>query len=414
MTITIRCSSLPRVEKCPASATEPDIRYHDDTPEARLGSAFHEVIAGWIDAGSPLPADVEFMALRWDVAPGDLGPLCWGGWKLWGQVSNLYPDPQLEVEMQAELPGPPPVLLTGHADVLSVHDGCAWVVDWKTVREDSRDYTAQLKGYAWLALSLAPELEAAHITVVRVRDGWCDRRLFTRAELEAWWARLVESLGERYGPGEHCGYCPRSWGCAAKDQHLGALAVRLLAVDETGRGGMISNIDLGRLHSACRMVEQAATAARALIKAEVAARGGVVPIGNSLALTLKETTRREIVGAAIPGLLAEYGPDVLECCSVGKTDLGRLVRLKADRGLKQVAEKAAMERLEADGYVQTTQSTRIELVTVEPLLEDHANGDGNETAGGRAAGANGEPGGAVAASPGPDQREERGADQHGA
>ena len=99
---------------CPASTLATDVRLAGGGPEAALGTALHHLMAFAV-RGTFLEAyDV---ARAYGVDVDELEFLARRAWEVWEKLRDFFPNPQTEVYMQWEQDG---VLLTGHADLLSV------------------------------------------------------------------------------------------------------------------------------------------------------------------------------------------------------------------------------------------------------------------------------------------------------
>ncbi len=363
---TIRCSRLPLAIACPASLAETAYQLDGETDAADLGTAAHAWLAARI---SGIDASVDDVALDRGVPVADLAPLCWWGWQTWEQLLEWFPGAMTEVPMKAGI-------LTGTADVLSLGDGRRLsVADFKSGRLDT-DASEQIKGYAWLALQTYPEAESVYCAVIRIRDRVADAETYSRAQLDAWYARTVERLSraDLYNPGpQQCRVCPRGHTCPAKTALVRQSIAEVLDVNDWEPIRAEANGQLyAELLDKIKLVEKACESGRGMIKAQVGLAGGRLETEDGRELVLSVSHRSKIVPAAAWPILTEaLGADLLACVDVGKTKVEEKVKAKAGRGQKGAAVKDLMSRLEVAGALSKT--------TVE-TLEVKRNGSANITA----------------------------------
>jgi hypothetical protein len=352
--LELRCSSLPRIARCPASALAPEIPLVGGGPEADLGSAAHEGIAAAVNVGYVDAGLCESLACKWGVDLPDLSWLVWEGYKIWQRIAHEYPEPDTEKELEwVSTVGGRAVKLTGHADLVSLaedEDGpLVRVADWKTGHAFERDHADQLKGYALLACERYL-VERARVEVIHLRTKEAPWLRFSRSDLRLWWQRLVEGLTGAYEPGEWCGYCPRAGECPARRQALAESAATLLVLRDPPEQPLQA-WQLGKLHEMRGSLARACERAGELLKAEVRVRGGRVPVGGGRELVLEEERRQQISPRAIPDLVALLGEDAYGCCTVSKTKATELAMAGAPRGQKGQAARRLMEDLAGGGFV---------------------------------------------------------------
>lgn len=242
---TIRCSSLPRLIRCPASRIPPAVRINEESEASKSGTAVHRMISDGIlvrlGGDKTWNPDPAYYAEIHGGEAKDLTFLYSQGMKFWceieGRVSNVL----------VECPGEAKIgdwLLTGHPDLIAEYDDedghSLLVVDWKSGVEDPRN-REQLLGYAALALSgtlttgdglfhtIAPAtIPLIKLCTVYLREGTKDVEHVTMDDFIAWRDALGEVLGAEnptFGPGpDSCKYCPRWHECPAWQQRIAALA----------------------------------------------------------------------------------------------------------------------------------------------------------------------------------------------
>ena len=355
---SIRCSRLPLALACPGSLIG-DWSAEGDDYAARLGSAVHHVLAdhlcrrGW---------DTDATAVAFSVDPAELESLVFQAVKLWDGLRSLFPDAQAEKEMGY---GDSRLMLTGTADVVHYDPDSreVRVLDWKTGREDA-DHEEQLKGYCWLAINIYPEADVARGCVVRIRDGLADWTCYTREALAAWWETVTERLKNLcvYRPGPHCTRCPHARGCHANRDTIRQAAQVLMDQPRYN----LPATELGNLYDRVRIVEVLCEQARNAIKAEVAARGGRIDLGNGRTLEIAESVTRKVDYAAGREVVAEALSDLSDdwfyrILTVNKSALDKAIMETAPRGQKTARLNEVYSRLEAAGAIQTTTTQRLEV-----------------------------------------------------
>ncbi len=364
-TIRLRCSSLSLIEACPAAALPADPRIESASEAADLGSANHFWLARAV-AGNKTP-EFDALAKRFGIEDvAELERLCWWSWRAWEQVREHFPDPMTEVALEHGD-------ITGHVDVLSIQEDLVSVLDFKTGRQDL-DHSAQLKGYAYLALCHYPRPTRAYVCTLRIREQTVDGAYYSWDELREWADGLRASVTGPpvYRPGPHCTYCPRGATCPAKTELLRQAAESLGSIDRGSAYAMHDHMTanhgaaLANLLGHVKLLEAACETARDLIRADVAALGGVVPTGDGRELVLREVATRKVSALEAWDLLAEELTEqtLLESVvQLPKTKIEDAVRSWCEReGAKTgLAIKKLMARLEAAGAMRTTYQTRLEV-----------------------------------------------------
>jgi hypothetical protein len=364
--ITRRASSLPLAVTCPSALEPGAIRIESPNDHADLGTAVHWLLSESIV--SP-PSDEDLIttaAMRFSVDKDELSRLFWWAWHQWREIRQWFPHPSTEQYMEYESSG---VKLTGHVDVMSVVvGGEVRIADWKSGRLDS-DYEQQIRAYCWLALQEYPRYDTAYGVTIRVRDRVTDGWRWTRDELQAWWDALVDRLTREdrpYNPGLHCAYCPRGATCPAKTALVQQAAECLLVdnpmgtlPDDPAERAVIYGQVIDQITVLSRMCDQA----RAVIKSDVVAAGGRMPIGDGRVLVITSSNRTEIAATPQSLTLIEtlVGDDLPQCVSVSKSELEKSVKATVARGQKQHVWNDAIERLTSLGVVSKSQIERLEV-----------------------------------------------------
>ena len=342
---------------------------------ANLGTALHAVQAGAIKGE---PVDLLDVAAEYDVDHDELQRLAIWAWRAWQGLAEWFPDPQTEVSISGtdEEYG---IELTGHADVLSVdHERRRLAIcDWKSGWLD-HDYTAQLRGYALLALLHYPDIMHVYLVSCRIRDQTYSGEMLTRKQIEDWWDQFAGRLNEGgYNPGRHCGHCPVRLGCPAREKHLAE------SVEWMG----ITDGDLGELLDRAKALEFAAGAVKDQIRAEVIAAGGRWKCGDGRELVITEQPRRSIDFAAGWPVIQAALPDadLAGAVTISKSKVEAAAKEAAGRGRKGKAVQELLDRLDVAGAMRTTFIQRLEVRRTN-------DGNGSDTGGVKAITAAGDDG----------------------
>ncbi len=404
--LTVRCSSLPIVCRCPAATVVPDLTIEGDDAPARLGSAVHEVMPIWIVNNFADETQAIIAAGKWGCDPNEVVRLSWQGWAAWQKLKQHFPAPECErsLELTTTLScesclapevcwcGKPArqVRLTGHPDITSVtEDGSAvYILDHKTGWRDG-DHLAQMRGYGLLGLTAAPTAVKVFVGILRVREGTVEWLSFDRVSLFLWWSRVVESFAETdsYRAGPHCAYCPRAHECPARGQLLSNAVTTIgsTALTLHNDGPKMMARKLADVLDRVKLIEGACDLAKEQIKAEVARRGGRVDAGDGRELVLVPNRRRELDAAKAWQVLTEFPQekddaeafpvyalsDLLTIIGIGVGDLEKLIMADAPRGQKTKVLKKVMTRLAEAGAVIEKQ--------LAPKLEVKTHGNSNAT-----------------------------------
>ncbi len=369
--LSLRCSKLPLVMACPASAVEDAFRVEPaDDSAARLGTAVHHVLTNAVKGQHVEVSDACKMFGVEDVEEAER--LCNWGWRAWTSIMGHFPSPETEVPLEF-IDEEAVATLTGHADVLSVvaEESQLRLCDYKSGRLDS-DHVAQLRGYAFLALKKYPDADSVYACVIRVRDQTVDGWVWTRKEMDAWYARFVERVKERsvYAPGPHCGHCPRGATCPAKTAvltqacsalSLGGIPILMngLPDDPAERGSSL----LTALERA-KMVQRCIDLLTDLVKADVSAYGGSVPTKEGGELRLVETLQKQLDPClAWQPLVEAFGEEAVihNAVKIGKGAVEDLARAGAPRGRKWQAVQDIFRRLDEAGAATSKPVVRLEV-----------------------------------------------------
>lgn len=250
------------------------------------------------------------------------------------------------------------------------------LLDFKTGCKNT-DYTAQLKGYAFLALQKYPHADSAYACIIWIRSQEVEGWEWSRADLQQWYIDLAERLkDDRYSPGSHCGYCGRSLTCPAHAAQLRRAVNALVVSDDAGEDLVSPNLtgtEYAALIERCKLVESLCDDVRVAVKARVAAAGGRMPTGDGRELVITQQQRQSITFEAGWDVLAAEGLctlEVREAVTIPKAVVERAAMARAPRGQKTEAAKAIMAKLAEAGAVETKVIERLEIVRANQAIEE--------------------------------------------
>lgn len=371
MTITIRCSALPRVWACPASEAEAapgDVLINESSEPAECGTATHRWLSAYIKDGTELSkAD---LAKEHGCDVDELSMLCAMGIKVLNQIKEkLGPAAatlRTEIPLRAVLAEG--IEIVGSAD-LGGEDG-DWVVfiDFKTGRVDS-DYGHQLKGYGLCGIRRRPGSAGAIVVTAWLREGYWDIERMTRDQLESWadeMARRIRNGRDQFSPGAVCGYCRRRMSCPAR-----RVMVQSVVSDLTVGGAPIIEWtpetrtelgpQIGEMFGKMRVIEKAAQAFRDLVKVDVE-QFGPLKIGGGRQLATLEVRKRVVDPAKARAVFGEVGltqEEIDGATTISASKLDDAVAAKAPKGGGAAAKRALAAALEAGEAVRFDTSLQL-------------------------------------------------------
>lgn len=366
----IRCSSLPRLLSCTASAASPDVDINESATIASLGSAAHEIYAAMVNEDFRQIPNTYKIADKWGVEETELTQLAYEGFNMWQNLKNLVDVKETEYEMKSALSGD--LTLTGHADVIGSLTGApetVVIIDWKTGYKES-SYIDQLKGYALLALIENPKATTAKLVVSWTRLGVYDVHDFTRDESVKFCAEVVKKLApdceKVYVPSEsNCTYCPHKYECEAKRQMMQSAGRDIISIAGDGRQNAISMVDLARLYPKSRMLKKALDEYDRQVKEAIELNGGSIAFENGL-LEMVESERSEITfnqdiisEYVTPEVLQEIRPSV-----ISKTVLEKAVADCAPRGAKGTRKENCLAALREADCIKTSTIKRLSYKSI--------------------------------------------------
>lgn len=359
--VTLRASRAPLVFRCPGALRPATVPVDEVHEAATLGTAAHTLLADLAQTGEVDYSAVPVVAQRYGVDPDELRMLAAMGRKLWTEVAESFPAALTEVPLSAEIAG---LLLTGHADLISIAQTTGRVGDWKTGRKDS-DYQEQLCAYAALILLDNPELTECTATILWVREHEIENYTMTRAGMREWVGRLEAEIVHwdgTYHPGSHCQYCPRSHECGAANA-LARRDVAAMTDEEIGRDlATLPPEQIVELHGKAKSVAAIAKRVTDAIKAHVQQHGDVQANGSRL--TIETRGKRQLRPAEAWPVLTAAGfndADFAASMTLSVTKVEKRVAQQAGRGKGAAAVRALGDELKAAGAISTKETHSLAL-----------------------------------------------------
>jgi hypothetical protein len=357
----VRASRIPLAFLCPGSARPPALAVTEESYEARLGRAVHEVLQSLAETGVVAWAEVDGAAAHHGVKRDEVAMLCGMAAKIWPRLEGTFPNALTEIELTADVR--PDCHLIGHIDLLSMRGTSARIGDWKTGRKD-HDYAQQMRAYAALVLLEDPGLTEATSTIIWIRDGEIENYTMTRDTMVTWCRELVEHVFDWDGtfhPGGHCLTCPRSHECEAATalvrRDVAMITDReLVARVETDIASMPAE-QLIDLYRKADLVSYYAYRVKQAVKAHVVASGDVVAAGARL--TIETQNRRELDPEKAWPVLEEAGfksEDFAACIDLSITKVESRIAKAAGRGKGAGAIRELGKKLDEAGAVATRET----------------------------------------------------------
>lgn len=354
---SMRASALPLAFKCPGSLMPATIAVNETGDAAMLGSATHEALRSLAERGDVEWHRIPAIAASFGAPADEITMLVRMARLLWPSLKESFAGALTEVPLSADIGGG--FTLTGHADLLAIHDNVARAADWKTGRADS-DYSAQMRAYAALVMLENQNLAEVTVTVIWIRDGEIENYTMNRAALADWLRDLrarVLTWDGVFHPGSHCRYCPRSHECEARlaliRRDIAALTTGdLTSRIETALATMGSEAVI-ELHRKATGVIDAASRVREAIKAHVKASGDVVADGTRLTVEVQE--RRELNAERAWPVMENFGfesADFAACIDLHISRVEKTIAHKAGRGKGAARARALLDALETAGAIR--------------------------------------------------------------
>lgn len=351
----LRASKLPLITLCPKSALLDDEPIDSEDSPARLGSAFHQIIAKHV-MGHQTYDDIDQTADLWQVPSEELRILWHCGIGMWSKIHHYYPDVIAETEQIAAYFPDEITPITGHIDLVSMQNNEVRFADWKTGWDDEFDYWPQMAAYAYILFALNPSLERCHGSILWVRNGDMVSYTFTRTQIMIWANRVLDRLAEaNYNPGDHCPKCTQRLNCkpyaALQASYVQTLRAWPFQIAENNASPTQKAETLLDLYQNAAQIKKVCEEVMSFVKSHVEARGEIEARGKVMRIEGKE--RSEITGQALSYLAKKFESDFSSAAKVNKEDLRKAVFALIPRGEKGNVWEATLRELEQNDMIKT-------------------------------------------------------------
>ena len=348
-------SSLPLFVKCVSSAKELEYRYDNNSPEAKAGSAKHEVAACVV---LEQPPDLPALAERYQVELDDLEIAEACTHKIWGKIRHHFGAmPRVEVELESDL-------FKGRADLV-YHDGeIAVVLDWKFGRTEG-EHLEQLGAYGHCVNAMYGMPSCGYVTAITAWPllGVIDIRKLDDKWLHTFGNHIKElrrEVGKTYSPGEHCTYCRLSLSCRARDDFLRSAGnvMTKLAADK------VQPATLARLYPQAKMLENALDNYRKALRIAVEEHGAL-SIGDGRELALSDYNVTVVDAQKAWPILADpdgwrfTDDDMAKTIKMSSSAIQDVVAKRAERGDKAKVKTEVIANLIDGGAAYKVQRTKV-------------------------------------------------------
>jgi len=377
---TVRCSALDLLWQCAESIDRPDgaLVVSPANEMADLGTAQHRAAES---LGVDSEPDLADIASRFGVDLDELSMLWamtlrqWNGGEQHPGLKTWFADGDTECQGEHVVEWPhhsyTHFRLRGKRDRRAIRGNRVYGLDWKTGYVEA-DHEHQMRGYGFLDMLAYPEAEQIWSGIAYVRLGFIDAKIYTRRQLEDWFADLLTHLANQlgtYAPGPHCRFCDRQHDCAGRDRWMQSAIVAFgsnLRVPIEGPPEMIGP-QLAELLRTAKAVGGACDRVRDVAREYADAHDGFFPTGDGRAFELRTTKRRSIDPAAGWPVLSQHLTDgeLAPCVKISKGAVEKAIGAKTERGGKGKAIEALMDELDAAGALREQPMTQLREVKAD-------------------------------------------------
>lgn len=324
---TIRCSRLPLVMSCASSLIPAEDPIHEnDTDPQNIGRADHDLLRMHVEGHEVTEADISHVCTRERANQAEVGMRLGYGMKVWDfpapdgshaalkrYFDRVGAEEPFTCSMLLRVAGKRvSVTLTGHPDL----GGSNVTLDWKGGRVFS-NAEWQLQGYCYATRRMWSIVAWLMDKKVYVKEA------MLRKDFEAALAAQLALVGKEYGPGEHCGFCPRRHECAALRKCMQSTAELL----KGSKGNLTTAEDLARVYPQRRLMDKYLKMYDHALDAYLDEHGSL-PLGDGTEVYIREEPRREVdVQTAWPVLAEALTVEQLAMCvKLGVTAISEAVK----------------------------------------------------------------------------------------
>ena len=401
----LRSSSMDRTIGCPPSEFYPGFKNlpkvrPGDQEEAAVGHCSHACMNDLVETGA---YDIGEAASRFGVEEnlGELRMLVETGGRIWGELREAFPKPQVEVPVESSQHeyGPDKEIcqVTGTIDLLSVLGPAkAAFIDWKSGYLRSR-HSQQMASYAyclWCTMGCPDDAEITAV-IAYLRNGTYVVTKWSATDLDTWRYDLIHNTLENpttFHPGSICTYCPHSVHCDARigvsrqtiddvlmpattgNTSYSEAAERLqnLRPEEVDAVPGLAEVVDDLLHRK-KILSQASDKIHTLLL-ETTERCGRLPAGDGMNLILSPHERRTLDPTKALDILRAHLSDA-DLAKIMRLPFGATIQgvLKGKVGQKALRE-TLIAHLEEAGAIKTTEYETLDTVDATAIAtgEDDA------------------------------------------
>lgn len=347
----IRCSALPRIMRCGASAEPPLVSVSEWSDPADVGTRVHAMLRAVVE-GKDVDLDGLDSETRFLVGSGIT---LWNGWRGAIALREVFPLAVCERELELEFDG---FSLSGHSDVRSSSAvGGVRILDWKSGRVD-HDYSEQMLGYCALELANNAFVERAEAHIVWLREREVESWSMTRDELRPWLERVSDAVSvRRIVYGSHCVFCPRAHECTGRAAVVRSDVESILEMDvDELRGGLATMAPDRVIHllRQARAVAKVSDRVVEAIRMHVAEAGEVV--GSESRIAFSEQKRRQLDAERAWTVLQRHlsDDDLIRAVKISLPAVEDAVAKAAGKGAGAAAKRKLTADLEAVSAISTS------------------------------------------------------------
>ncbi len=358
MTKRYRCSALPRIILCPASATKPKVQIDSDNIAGRIGSAVHKALAiGYNSAFTYFGK----LAAEFRVAEQDIIPLFWVGRHRFEEYMDVLDVHNIEHGLSRDIPGTD-ITLTGTADLYGLtktDPQMPFIWDYKTGSQTT-NHREQLIGYAYLLWG--EEYDTVKLFTAWLRANEVQIDDITPADIAAWLERLKWAIShpKTFRAGEQCTWCPRAHECKARTALIRKSAGDMLALGDKMKA--LTPATLAANYLRAKQLEKVLKQFDATLK-DALMLHGELPMGDGRMLTLEDTSRDKLHMAKMLEHLDIPVEKLLPSMTLTLGNLRKVISAECERENKPKGEtiKITLEALRDVGAITTSYGQSIKI-----------------------------------------------------
>lgn len=358
-----RCSSVPRILQCHASAQVPEQEYNPPSDASTIGTAGHAALASMVESGAA-SVDLDAIAAAYEQDKDELSIRYHLAKRLWAKLPGWLEAQDIQNYHEGWAPEQALVgrLVVGTADILTDSAPQARIIaDWKLGRDTTRNHRPQLSSYALAARDmLGPHPSGQTLCVtLYVQDEEIDALWLSDAAISAFEERLADALSRTtsYAPGDACHFCPAQLECEARRKWMQSA---LMSLQDPGDLTQVEQ--LGKLYTMISAIEAAIKQVKDAARVHIADHGSL-PLPNGKQLEIRSYAKKSVDAKAAWPVLQRSGfsaDQINACLSVSTANLGKVIAeiAKANSKTIKAAKDELFAALEDAGAVSESQYTK--------------------------------------------------------